>query len=277
MIVSFLITFRETLEAALIIGIVLAYLSKTKNSRFNNLVYTAVFAGIVASIGTAFIFNSFAGGFDGRYEQIFEGITMLLGSFLLTTMILWMMRQKDTVLKLKEKVSKSVSSKNKSGIFFLVFLSVLREGVETVLFLGAANFVSKDNNIIGGLLGIIAAAFLGYLIFIASIKVNIKRFFNISSFFLILFAAGLVSHGIHEFEEANILPPIVEHVWDLNPDAPLSGQGIYPIFHEDGSIGSIAKGLFGYNGSPSLLEVLSYLFYLLFITILYKCLKITSP
>lgn len=273
MITSFLITFRETLEAALVIGIILAFLAKTKNARYNNIVYTAIAAGIIGSVGSALIFNQLAGGFTGKSEQIFEGVTMLVGALLLTTMILWMMKNKHVGDEVKNKISKDIEKHDRFGLFMLAFIAVLREGVETVIFLGAANFISNDNNLLGGILGIAGAIFLGYLIFVASVKVNVKKFFNVSSFLLLLFAAGLVAHGVHEFEEAGILNPMIEHVWDLNPPAQMAGQNIYPPFHENGAMGSLAKGLFGYNGNPSLLEVISYFAYLGLIIVAYKSLN----
>ncbi|PIN79655.1 high-affinity iron transporter, partial [Candidatus Woesearchaeota archaeon CG10_big_fil_rev_8_21_14_0_10_34_8] len=89
-------------------------------------------------------------------------------------------------------------------------------------------------------------------------------FFNITSILLILFASGLVAHGIHEFQEAGLIPVIQEHLFDINP--PVTEEGIYPSLHEKGTIGSIAKGLFGYNGDPSLIEVFSWLLYLVIIS-----------
>ncbi|MCK5194637.1 MAG: FTR1 family protein, partial [Desulfobulbaceae bacterium] len=92
MIPSFIITFRETLEAALVVGIVLSYLYRVKQTKHNNVVYAGIFSGLVASIIGAVLFTKLAGGFTGRAEEIFEGITMLIGALLLTTMILWMMK-----------------------------------------------------------------------------------------------------------------------------------------------------------------------------------------
>lgn len=120
------------------------------------------------------------------------------------------------------------------------------------------------------MIGIVGAIFLGYLIFVSAVKINLKKFFTITSIILILFAAGLFVNGVHEFEEAKIIPSLVEHVWNINPDAPQSAEGIYPLFHEDGHIGSIFKGLFGYTGSPSLIEVLVYVSYLAFVFILWR-------
>jgi len=199
---------------------------------------------------------------------------MLFGSFLITTVILWMMNQKNISHDLKEKVAKDIEHKNRTGLFLLTFISVLREGVETVIFLGAASFVNGTNRLLGGALGVAFAIFLGYLLFVASVRVDIKKFFNISSLLLILFAAGLAAHGVHELQEAHVLPTYIEHVWDINPPAPLADQGIYPPLHENGSVGSIAKGLFGYNGNPSLLEVLAYLVYIAVVFIIYKALNL---
>jgi len=268
MIESFIITFRETLEVALIIGIILSYLIKTKQIRYNNIVYVGIASGIVASIIGALLFNYLAGGFSGQAEKIFEGIVMLIGAILLTTMILWMMKQKHIAKELEHNVATTLAKTHKTGLFLLVFVSVLREGIETVIFLSAASFVSVDNNIIGALIGITVAIFLGYLIFVSSMKINIKKFFNITSILLILFAAGLVAHGVHELQEANIIPIVIEHVWDINP--PINPDGIYPLLHEKGHIGSIFVGLFGYNGNPSLIEILSYLLYLAIIFILWR-------
>lgn len=269
MISSFIITFRETLEAALIVGIILAYLIKTNREKYNNIVYLGVISAIVASIIGAFLFNTLAGGFEGKAEEIFEGISMLFAAFLITFMILWMMKQKHIVIDLQKKVNKEITEQHKAGLFLLVFISVLREGIETVIFLGAASFVSTtENNLSGALLGIIAATLLGYAIFVWSKKIDIKAFFNVTSVVLILFAAGLVAHGVHEFEEAGIIPSVVEHVWDINP--PQNPDGSYPLLHENGTIGSVLKGLLGYNGNPSLMEILSYTAYLILIIFLWR-------
>lgn len=269
MISSFIITFRETLEAALIVGIILTYLIKTKREKYNNIVYIGIVSAIVASIIGAFLFNAFAGGFTGRAEEIFEGIAMIFAAFLITFMILWMLKQKHIVIDLHKKVESKIKEQQKVGLFLLVFISVLREGIETVIFLGTASFVATtENSIFGALLGITFAIVLGYLIFVGGKKINIKAFFNVTSIILILFAAGLVAHGIHEFEEAKIIPTYIEHIWDINPL--VNPDGSYPILHEKGAVGSILTGLFGYNGNPSLTEVIAYITYLVWIIFLWK-------
>ena len=111
------------------------------------------------------------------------------------------------------------------------------------------------------------SGFTGFRIFVAAKKIKLKLFFNISSVFLILFAAGLVAHGIHEFEEAKLLPATIE-VWNLNPA--VNPDGSFPALHEKGAVGGLAKDLFGYNGNPSLLEVISYLAYILLVVLLWR-------
>ena len=268
MISSFIITFREALEAALIIGIILSYLVRSRQTEYNNVVYIGIVSGITVSIAGALLFVKLAGGFIGRAENVFEGLTMLIGALLLTTMIIWMMKQRHMARELEHRVASELQRAQKFNLFFLVFVAILREGIETVIFLGAASLMSPNNNLIGAFAGIIAAVLLGYAIFIGSMKINIKTFFNITNILLILFAAGMVAYGVHELQEAKILPTFVEHVWDINP--PVNLDGSYPLLHEKGYVGSLLKGLFGYNGNPSFLEVLSYCAYLVFVSILWK-------
>jgi high-affinity iron transporter len=268
MLSSFIITFREALEAALVVGIVLSYLHRTGQTRHNKVVYLSVISGIVASIIGAILFNTLANGFTGTAEKLFEGITMLIGAFLLTTMILWMMHQKNVALELENKVEHELSKTYQLGLFLLVFFAILREGIETVIFLAAASFVSSGNTLIGAVAGLAGAIMLAYGLFVMTMKVNIKRFFNVTSVLLILFAAGLVAHGVHELQEAGVLPIIIEHIWDINPAKP--SELAYPALHEKGFIGSILKSLFGYNGNPSLLEVIAYVTYLAMIFRIWK-------
>lgn len=272
MIESFLVTSRETLEASLVVGIVLAYLNKTNNHNYRKTVYYGIGFGILASIIAALIFTFFAGGFEGKTEQIFEGVTMLIGAFLLTTMILWMMRQRHISKEIEGKVEKHLMSAqplfSHMGIFMLIFIAIIREGVETVIFLNAINYASGIN-FIGGTLGILAAIVVGYLFFVSTRKINLKRLFSMSSVLLILFAAGLVAHGIHEFEEAGVVNGIISPLFDINN-----------VLSEKGVFGSFLKGLFGYNGNPSLLEVIAWASYLGIIVVLYRRIeksKVTSP
>lgn len=267
MLESFLITSRETLEASLVVGIVLAYLNRTNNLNYRKTVYYGIFFGILSSILAAFTFTIFAGTFEGKSEQIFEGSTMLIGSFLLTTMILWMMKQRHIAKELEGKVESNLQNAqtllSHLGIFMLIFMAIIREGIETVIFLNAVNY-SSGINFLGGTFGIVAAIIVGYLFFVGAKKINLKKLFNASSILLVLFAAGLVAHGIHEFEEAGIVNGIISPLFNMNH-----------VLDENGLVGGFLKSLFGYNGNPSLLEVAAYASYLAIIFLLYK--RIGNP
>ncbi|MBT4333673.1 MAG: high-affinity iron transporter [Candidatus Cloacimonetes bacterium] len=268
MLASLLITFRETLEAALVVGIVLGYLSKiNKKEMFKN-VYYAVGAGIFASILGAVIFNVFSDGFEGRAEEIFEGITMLAGAALLTTMIMWIIGKSDIAVKITKDVDNSLVKKGAIGIFMIVFMAILREGIETVIFLNASVYASGESSLIGAIIGILIAIALSFLLFKGLMKISLKKFFLVTNILLILFAAGLVAHGLHELQEAKLFPVVIEHIWDVNPEVVVDGS--YPALHEKGAVGSIFKGLFGYNGNPTLLETIAYWLYLISIIFIWK-------
>ena len=261
MIAAFVIMLRETLEAALIIGIISSFLVRTKQRKYLIQVAGGSAAGIAASLLAAFLFNRFSQGFSGKTEALFEGVTMIVGALLITTMIFWMMNQYNIAKNIEKQVSKRVSGTFGAGVFFLVFISILREGVESVIFLAALRFTTAENTLLGALLGMATAIVLGYFLFLGSVKISVKKVFTFTSILLILFAAGLAAHGVHELQEAGVIPVFIEYVWDINPA--VGQDGSYPLLHENGYIGSILKGLFGYNGNPSLLEVTVYASYIM--------------
>jgi high-affinity iron transporter len=259
MLASFFITFRETLEAALVVGIILAYLNRVGQRQFSKSVWWGVGAGVLGSIIAAILFNLFYGGLSGRVEEIFEGIAMLVAAGLLTWMIMWMMKQEHVVRDIETQVGQKVAKKHPFGVAILAGVAVFREGVETVIFLSAASFVAGGYSLGGAAVGILTAIILGYVFFLGIKKIRIKLFFQITSIILVLFAAGLVAYGVHEFQEAGVFPIVIEHVYDINH-----------VLDENGAVGSVFKALLGYNGNPSLLEIISYLGYLLLSYVLYR-------
>ncbi|AKB85225.1 FTR1 family protein [Methanococcoides methylutens] len=242
---SFMITFREGLEAFLIVGIILAYLVQTRRTELNKYVYGATGLAIVGSLAAAVVFNLLSIQFEGRNEELFEGIVMLVAAVILTSMIIWMARESNNI---STTIQEQVEGKKAYGLFGLAFLSVFREGIETVLFLGAAAMNTETNAVLyGGIAGLSVSVVVAYLVFKYSSHTSMNNFFKVTSIFLILFAAGLAAHGVHELQEAGVVPIVVEHVWDINH-----------IIDEKGTFGSVMKSLFGYNGNPSLIEVLTY-------------------
>lgn len=257
MLPSFIITFREALEAALIIGIIAAYIAKLGRKDLNRYLAAGVIAALIASAGVAIIFKAVYGGLEGMAEQLFEGAAALTAAAVLTYMIFWMAGNSKKIKgELQEKIDISISKGEMLGIAGLSFIAVFREGVETVLFLGTLAISSPVDTLAGFALGVIVIVLLSAVMFKGIYRLDISKFFKYTSILLILFSAGMVATGVHELNEAGIIPPVVEHVWDVNP--PVNPDGSYPLLHENGAVGGILKSLIGYNGSPSLTEVIAY-------------------
>lgn len=195
---NFIVTFRETLEAALIVSIILGYLTKVNQPKFKKIVYYGVLAGIIASIIGAFIFVALEGDFTGEGKEIFEVSTTIIAIILLLTAIYWSFTKINKSEKIEGKISEQLTQGKKLGIFFLAFISVLREGIETVIFLGAFNLKDKSNILVGSSLGIITAVIIGYLIIVASKKIPLKKFFIATTVLLSIFVMQLI---YHEFTE----------------------------------------------------------------------------
>lgn len=261
MLSSLLITLREGLEAALIVGIILAYLTKTGNRAAFKQVWLGVGLAVLASLGVGAAIYVTAGELTGRAEQVFEGIAMFLAAGILTWMIFWMRRQAvDIRANLQSQVQATLAGRSWLGMAFLAFIAVIREGIETVLFLFAAIRTADSSTLfaVGGFVGLAVAVAIGYGIYRGTAGLNLRAFFNVTTVALILFAAGLLAHGIHEFHEAGIMAPVVEHVWDVNHVIP---EGSTP--------GRFLTAVFGYNGNPSLVEVGAYSIYLVIVLLGY--------
>ncbi len=260
MLTSFLITFREALEAALIIGIIAAYLAKIGRKDLYRYLNIGIVGAVLASAGAALVFRLVYGELQGTAEQLFEGAAALTAAAVLTYMIFWMAENSKKIKgELQEEIDVSISKGGMLGIAAMSFIAVFREGVETVLFLGTLAISSPLDTIIGFLFGVLSVALLSFVMFKGIFRLDVSKFFKYTSILLILFSAGLIATGVHELNEAGIIPSVIEHVWDLNPQ--VSPDGTYPLLHENGAIGSSLRSLVGYDASPSITEVAAYLGY----------------
>jgi high-affinity iron transporter len=248
-----LVTTREGLEASLIVGIVLAYLAKTENKRYFRVIWLGTAAAVALSIllGAALFFT--IGELEGRSEMLFEGFAMLAAVVVLTWMIFWMRKQARNIKhELEEKLQSAIVAGSAVGLASVVFFAVLREGWETALFIFAVGESSTPLATgIGALVGLVISISLGVALYMGSRRLNLRQFFTATGILLIVFAAGLLAHAVHEFQEAGVLPQTIEHVWNTNA-----------LISEDSHVGKFLTALFGYNGDPSLLEVLVWFGYL---------------
>ena len=297
-----IIMFREVLEASLIIGILYTYLNKSGNKDSIKMVWSGVIVAVLASVIIAIIFGQLAIGLKDNEAKIFEGVVMIIASVVLTTMIIWMARNKNISEDLKNKAKKAISSGFKYGIFVLAFVAVFREGVEIILLLWGAgkDGINVISSIIGALLGLAG----GYAIFVQGVKFPLKKFFNVTSVLLIFVAAGMLTYGVHELESGGVIPYYggktelkensilavrangdsktfnysiknerkakkwASRIWDINP--PKNNDGSYPILHDKGAIGGLIKGFFGYNGDPSLIEFITWILSIIGLNFLYQ-------
>ncbi len=270
MLPTYLLSLREGLEAALIIGIVLGALTKIRRTDLAPAVWFGVLSAVAVSALTAILLTSFGMSLEERAEEIFEGVMMLLAAGILTWMIFWMGRQARFLKgELEDGVNKAAAryEAGKRAVFWLAFVAVVREGVELAIFITAAFFVGDKtqvaNNLTqtlaGTILGLGTAVLLGYTLFATTVRLDLRKFFQVTGLLLILFAAGLVAHGVHEFNEVGIIPPVIEHIWDVNAH-----------LDENSVMGLLMKTLFGYNGNPSLTEMIAYFGYLIVILFLWR-------
>jgi high-affinity iron transporter len=252
MLASYLLSLREGIEAALIIGIVLGALRQMRRTDLAPAVWLGTLSASALSLLGAIVLTTFGLELQGAAEPIFEGITMILAAALLTWMIFWMSRTARTLKSdIESEVHRAAFSTGKRAVFLVAFIAILREGIELALFLTASVFATDTlQTILGAILGLGTAILLGWSIFAAILRLDLRRFFQVTGFLLILFAAGLVAHGIHEFNEVGWIPAVIEHVWDVNA-----------VLDENSTFGLLLKALFGYNGNPSLTEVLAYAVY----------------
>jgi high-affinity iron transporter len=203
MLQAFIITLREGVEAALIVGITLAYLSKIGRADLRKSVYGAIAAAFAGSIAVAVVISR------TKFNQdIFEGWVMLAAAFFVVTMIIFMMR---TGRKMKGdiegKLGSLASQSSRFGIFLFVFLMILREGVETVLILSAVSLNSSELlSFLGTLAGVLVAIAFGVMFVKGSVRINLQKFFRVTTAILFFVAAQLLISGLHELSENGVLP-----------------------------------------------------------------------
>jgi len=256
---ALVLSLREGIEMALVVGIVVAYLGQigAKGAR------KWVWAGAVAAAGVSLlalgILNALNAEFEGTTEQIFEGTTMLLATFFLTWMVFWMLRNARYLKSELQRGVEDVLARGGAawGLFLLVFFAVVREGVELALLLFAA---PGEGKLVGSVIGLALAIGVGVLIYAFGRRVDLRTFFRVTTVILILFAAGLFSHAAHEFAEAGLLAPIEGPLlWTTREWLP-----------EDSGLGSILRALLGYAESPHAIEVVAYVSYFVGVWLLSK-------
>ncbi len=252
---SFLITLREGLEIALVLAIIIAYVQKTGRSDRLSTIWAGSAVAAVVCIATGFLFHRVVGEFEGKWEQFIEGALALAAVAVLTWMIFWMRAHARGISSdLHAKIDDAID-RSPLALAFVAFVAVAREGFETVLFLLGAETSSASGTdvVVGGVIGLAIAAVLGYLFYLGSGQIDLKKFFNWTGLLLILFAAGLFAKGVHEFREYFELEAAwySKPVWDIT-DGPLASGWVHDFM----------KGLFGWSPHPERIRFVAYFAFL---------------
>lgn len=267
---EFVVMFREVFEICLVVAIILACLYKAKKREYAKFVYAGVALAVIASALAAGAFEALAGGFEEN-EALFEGATMVLAAVLVTGLVLWMLSKKDFSGEIRRGASKRLGRGAKIGLLGFSFLAVFREGVEIILFLGGIALGTGTLDVASAVLGGACAIALSYAVFSQMVKLKLESFFLATAIILVFLAAGMLSQGVHELQEAEVIPISVEHVYDITPD--VNADGTYPAMHEKGVAGAMLKSLAGYDTSPSLEQAVAYFGYLALVCLAYAAMK----
>ena len=259
---------REGVEAALILAIICAYLAKTGNKRH----FPKIFLGAGLAIGLSILLGVgiyvTVGSFQEPYEQLFEAATLILAAGVVTWMLFWMRRQARSVRgELHAAVDRALDDGSAIALAFLAFVAVIREGVETSLFLvGQVASASAEGGemwvVIGAIIGLLIAAVIGVGFYHGSRRLNLATFFRWTGVALVFIAAGLLSHAVHELIEIGVITVGTQTLFDLS--------SILPHDEEGGSLlGQFLAALFGYTSTPEVTTFVVWLSYVVIVLTLF--------
>lgn len=267
MLSSFIIALREGLEAALIVGIVIAYVQKSERKSRVIYVWLGVAAAVALSLGLGAILSFTSRSLSDRGTAIFAGVTSIAAVVLVTWMVFWM-KQRSKYLRgdLVHKVDTAFVA-GPLALAGVAFLAVIREGLETSIFV-YTNFKSLADpwgSSLGLVIGFALAITVGYLIFKTSLTINISKFFTYTGIALIVVSAGVLAYGVHEFQELGYLPGAYSYAFDLS-----SVLGPHSL------AGAVLSGAVGFDASTSWLQLGIYALYLTIVCGLYLDTRLTK-
>ncbi|HEV7809707.1 MAG TPA: FTR1 family protein [Candidatus Limnocylindrales bacterium] len=255
---------REGVEAALIVSIVVTYLVRTNRPDQVSRVWVGTGLAALLSIVFGVVIFTTIGSLAAPYEQMFEGTTLLVAAAVVTWMLFWMRRQAGSVKgELQAAVDRAVATGATWGLAALAFTAVIREGLETSIFLvGQATSVRAEAVwiLVGAVVGLGIAVLLGYGFYRGSRRLNLASFFRWTGIALVFIAAGLLSHGIGEFVEIGALGsgPWTATAFDLSS-----------VLSDVEGVGAFLRAILGYSAAPAVLTVVVHVAYLVGVLALY--------
>jgi len=250
---SFIITLREGLEAGLIVAIILAYLKASgQRPHFRTVLISAV-AAVAVSLSVGAAIFAIAGEFGGRSAETFEGTAMLIAVGVLSWMVVWMKRQSAGIKKtLETDIAQAIGVGSAFALALIPFTAILREGLETAVFLFAATRTSTPlESTVGASAGLLGAVALTWGIYSGGYRVNLRVFFNVTGVLLVVLAAGLLVNGLKDLHEAGVITNLGPHAWDT-----------YGTLADNSVIGKFLSTILGYDSSPYIGLVIAHIAYL---------------
>ncbi len=248
---------REGVEAALIVSIILAYLARTGNGRHAGKIWFGSGAAITVSVAAGVVLFVSIGGLKAPAEQIFEGSAMLLAAAVVTWMLFWMRRTAASAKgDLQASVDRHLVEGSVWGLAILAFTAVIREGIETSLFLMAQAQAATQadgsalSTLLGAVIGLAIAVVIGYGFYKGARVLNLRTFFRWTGIALVFIAAGLLSHGIHEFIEAGVISFGSATAFDIRT-----------VLSDEAGIGQWLRAIFGYSANPEWITFVAWLAY----------------
>lgn len=249
-----LIGLREGLEASLVVSILVAFLVRTERRSALRLVWLGVGAAVALAVGVGAILSYTSASMSFEQQEAFGGFASLVAVAFVTGMIFWMRRAARTIAAdLRGKLSDALTI-GPAAVVGVAFLAVAREGIETaVFFFSSVQAAGGDTAqpMIGFLAGIAIAIGLGYLLYRGAITVNLSKFFTITGAFLVFVAAGVLAYGVHDLQEAGILPGLTTLAFDVSTQIP-----------PDSWYGTVLKGIFNFSPRTTVAEAIVWVAYL---------------
>ncbi|WRP05488.1 FTR1 family protein [Rossellomorea aquimaris] len=280
---AFLITLRESLEAILIVGLILSYLTRLKADKYKKWVYVGVLLALVSSFLVALLFQVVLTGFSSFGAEVYLKVGIMFASvFLLTHMVGWMRKQSKGInTEMEKKINAALTAGSVSAMIIHSYLIVLREGVETVFFFAAISGgdVTKVFTSYGALSGLLLAMVLGYAFFSGAMKFKLKTFFNVTGLLIMFIAAGLLVQGVGILQDLGIMGSLYTTA-EGKPAEVYNLVEIMPEHFQDelhyerdtgnevlisGQVGLFMAAMFGYSHNPTIEQVLAYWFYFGFV------------
>lgn len=258
MLANFMIGLREGLEAALVIGILVAYLKKQDRSRDIKRVGFGVAAALAVSLSAGLALTCLAAEAQDGVNELVAGLASVLAVVFVTWMIFWMARHSRALPS--EMHSKLAAATSNVAVVGIAFFAVVREGIETSVFLWSSTSAAGQGavTITGAILGLAVAALIGYAIYRGSLKLNLRAFFAITSGFLIVVAAGILAYAVHEFEELGLLTFLQATTYDVSGAIP-----------ENSPLDIFLRSTISFRSAPTQLQSLVWFLYLVPVTAVY--------